>query len=78
MAAKRKTPPFDLDRLRSMAFFDAVAAAHFAPIAKRTFYAAIAARKLPGFRMGGNGKLIVRREDLEAFLTGTPAGEAGP
>ncbi len=72
-STQRRRRQFDPERLTTLAYFDADAANRYAPIAKRTFYAAIAEGKLRAFRIGGNGKLVVRREDLERFLSATPA-----
>lgn len=73
MEAKKRGPKqFNPERLQTLAYFDADAASRYAPIARRTFYQAIADGKLPAFRIGGNGRLVVKREDLERFITGTP------
>jgi excisionase family DNA binding protein len=64
---------FDSSLFDSLRFFDVEAIYRFARIAKRTIYAAVADGRLPAYRAGGNGKLLVKREDLERFLTATPA-----
>ena len=69
---KRKRKIFDPRLLGSLVYLDVTAAIHLAPISKRAFYQYIAEGKLSAFRAGGNGKLLVRREDLERFLTATP------
>jgi|GEM_PF-4701253 len=68
---QRRRRPFDPARLDTLRFFDAQAARRYAPIEPRTFYAAIASGKLPAFRIGGNGKLVVRRDDLDHFIAAT-------
>ena len=69
---QRKRKQFDPSRLNTLQYLDATAAEHYAPLAKRTFYQAIADGKLRAFRVGGTGKLVVRREDLDRFLTAVP------
>ena len=72
-STKRKRKQFDPVRLATLAYLDADAVTRLAPIAKRTFYQLVADDKLKAFRIGGTGKLVVRREDLERLLTATPA-----
>lgn len=70
---KRTRKQFDSERLSTLAYLDATATVHYAPISKRAFYQYIADGKLRAFRVGGNGKLVVKREDLDRLLTAVPA-----
>ena len=70
---KRRQKQFDPELLTTLAYFDAESAYRYARIAKRTYYQAISDGKLRAFRVGGNGKLIAKREDLDHFLTAAPA-----
>ena len=72
-STQRKRRQFNPERLATLAYFDAEATYRYAPIAPRTFYELIAAGKLKAFRVGGTGKLVVRREDLDRLLTVAPA-----
>ena len=71
-STQRKRRQFNPERLATLAFFDAEATYRYAPIAPRTFYQLIADGKLKAFRVGGTGKLVVRREDLDRLLTAVP------
>ena len=63
---------FDPKLLQSLSYLDATATEHYAPIPKRSYYQYIKEGKLRAFRIGGTGKLVVKREDLDRFLTATP------
>ncbi len=69
---RRKKYLFEPERLRTLQYLDARAARSLAPIEPRSFYAAIAEGRLAAFRIGGKGKLVVKREDFERFLTAKP------
>lgn len=69
---QRRRRQFDPERLNTLVYFDAEATIRYAPISKRTYYQAIAEGKLPAFRVGGTGKLVVRKEALDRFLSAAP------
>jgi excisionase family DNA binding protein len=56
--------PVDLD---TDEFLSITEAAHLLKVGPATMYRWLAGNKLPGFRKGG--RLVVRKADLEAFLT---------
>jgi len=72
-STQRKRRQFNPERLATLAYFDAEATYRYAPIAPRTFYQLIADGKLKAFRIGGTGKLVVRKADLDRLLTVAPA-----
>jgi excisionase family DNA binding protein len=72
MNKKLRKRRFDSSLFETLQYFDAESVYRYARIAKRTFYQAISDGRLRAYRAGGNGKLLVKREDLERFLTATP------
>ena len=71
-AKRRRTRQFDVRVISTLKFFDANAARHYAPIAQRTFYQAIADGKMKASRIGGTGKLVVTRATLDSYIAGAP------
>ena len=53
-------------------FLDLTNAARLYPLSRRTLQELIWKRKLPAFRAGN--KTILKRDDLEKYLTSTPVG----